>query len=201
MKKIPNRWLCLAACLSLAACGSSGSPEAEENTEAPEQTVTEEGIIGNDTLGWIDWREFEGKLHVTRNEPESVCLASDDGRVSITMELVDTGGEDLQLDEAATIVWHALRDNEGYADLKGARSSLCDQEALQVYGDKEYEEFGGQFLTTVAYIRANDAGQYVSIIMRAPQQGWKDEDGNLYRPHIFELNNFIKVKYFLSKPE
>ena len=201
MKRTLKAVLSVLAALSLTACGSSGTEETDNNTEAQEQTAVREGIIGNDTLGWIDWTEFIGKLHVIKNEEEYISLGSDDGRVTIAMGLVDTEGNDVQLDEAATVVWHRLRDEEGIENIKGAQSSLGGQEALQVYGEKAYEEYDGQILTTVAYIRAIDDGQYVSVIMTAPQQGWKDDDGTLYRPHIYELNEFIKVKYFLEQPE
>ena len=186
--------------LTLAACGTSGTETpAEEPVE--ESTSLKEGIIGNDMLGYIDWTEFLTKMHIVRNQKESVCIATEDGRASIILELVDLDDDDYQLDEAATVVWHRLRDEEGIENIKGAQSSLGGQEALQVYGEKAYEEYDGQILTTVAYIRAIDDGQYVSVIMTAPQQGWKDDDGTLYRPHIYELNEFIKVKYFLEQPE
>ena len=208
MKKILITLLAACLLMSLAACSSSApssqastvTPEVEtapEPTAEPEKSEEETGIVGNDTLGCLDYSAYTDHFVEVDDVDGSIVLVSTDKRCTITIELLGEVSEGT-LEDAADKIWHDL-EAKGFTGIKGAKAAIGERDALQIYCEREYEDFDGQILTTVCYATTNDHDQYVGIRFRGPQNLWEDENGNVYHPDIFDLKDLAEKNWTFSK--
>ena len=196
MKKSLSRMLILFTVPALAACGASddGSDVSPSNDNQSQEVQTSPAeteqssarIVGNNTLGYLDLGDHAEKLKVDWEKEESIGLSSSDARATIILDDLSAMysiKEDASLKDAADNIRNDLA-GMGYQGINVAEFTIDGNDALQIYVDHTLEEFGDERFATVAYITRNKDGKYVSVTVRAPQEGWRNEDGSLYHPHI-----------------
>ena len=201
-KKILSILLAMLGLMSLSV--TSFSDDAQLNSTA--ETAV---IVGTDTLGYIDLascRDVLGEPQIDNVYNFAAITSTDQFNLARITILYENCGNNSDFNAVKGYILNQY--NSKSSDDDRYNYKVLAEEQAEVGGLPAYKisaEKGDLYgfcdtYSYVSYVFGNTANGFVHIQVVAPKDGWKDENGNPFRPSIADLCAVVENTYSRTRP-
>lgn len=175
----------------------------------PVSAFASDTTIGNDTLGYFDFAscsEVLGEVQIDNTYNFATVSSTDQYNLARIMVIYESCGNNSDFNSVTGYIRNQYTskasddDRYNYSNIKEEQIQLGGLPAFKISAEKG-DMYG--FCDTYSYISyalANGVNGFVHIQLVAPKVGWKDVNGNDFRPSIDELSAMVESTYTRTRP-